>query len=71
LDQQTISSKKKNSFSNKAFNTTEITTDVKVISLAKIGFSRTHLSNQEDFAPTLSDGDFAAKVDSVEKSSEK
>ncbi|MFT6749164.1 MAG: electron transfer flavoprotein alpha subunit [Flavobacterium sp.] len=65
---------KRTAFSNKAFNTTEITTDVKVISLAKNSFGLVETSSspaQEDFAPTLSDGDFAVKVDSVEKSSGK
>ena len=65
---------KRTAFSNKAFNTTEITTDVKVISLAKNSFGLVESSSsptQEDFSPTLSDGDFAVKVDSVEKSSGK
>ena len=65
---------KRTAFSNKAFNTTEITTDVKVISLAKNSFGLIESSSsptQEDFAPTLSDSDFGVKVDSVEKSSGK
>jgi electron transfer flavoprotein alpha subunit len=65
---------KRTAFSNKAFNTTEITTDVKVISLAKNSFGLVESSSsptQEDFSPILSDGDFAVKVDSVEKSSGK
>ena len=65
---------KRTAFSNKAFNTTEITTDVKVVSLAKNSFGlveNTATLSEEDFAPTLSDGDFAVKVESVEKASGK
>jgi electron transfer flavoprotein alpha subunit len=65
---------KRTAFSNKAFNTTEITTDVKIISIAKNSFGLIETSSSpthEDFNPTLSDGDFAVKVDSVEKSSGK
>jgi electron transfer flavoprotein alpha subunit len=65
---------KRTAFSNKAFNTTEITTDVKIISIAKNSFGLIETASSpthEDFNPTLSDGDFAVKVDSVEKSSGK
>jgi electron transfer flavoprotein alpha subunit len=65
---------KRNAFSNKAFNITEISTDVKVLSLAKNSYglveSASSLS-EEDFAPTLNDGDFSVKVESVEKASGK
>jgi len=61
-------------FSNKAFNTTEISTDIKVLSLAKNSygiFENTSSANEEDFAPSLNDGDFNVKVESVEKSTGK
>ena len=65
---------KRTAFSNKAFNITEISTDVKVLSIAKNSFglveSNSNLS-EEDFAPTLSDSDFSVKVESVEKSTGK
>lgn len=61
---------KRNAFSNKAFSFTEITTDVKLVALAKNSFglveSATSLS-EESFAPSLNDADFAIKVESTEK----
>ncbi|KIX21672.1 electron transfer flavoprotein subunit alpha [Flavobacterium sp. 316] len=61
---------KRTAFSNKAFNITEITTDVKVIAIAKNSFglveSETSLS-EEDFTPTLNDTDFNIKVENIEK----
>ncbi|MBN8640357.1 MAG: electron transfer flavoprotein subunit alpha/FixB family protein [Flavobacteriales bacterium] len=65
---------KRNAFSNKAFNITEISTDVKVISLAKNSFGLVELTSslaEEDFAPSLNDADFAVKVESVEKTTGK
>lgn len=65
---------KRNAFSNKAFNITEIATDVKVISLAKNSFGLVESSSslvEEDFAPSLNDADFAVKVESVEKTTGK
>jgi electron transfer flavoprotein alpha subunit len=65
---------KRNAFSNKAFNITEISTDVKVLSLAKNSygiFENTSTVAVEDFNPTISDSDFGIKVESVEKSSGK
>lgn len=65
---------KRNAFSNKAFNITEITTDVKVLGLAKnsYGIFETPSSlTEEDFAPAISDADFGVKVESVEKGSGK
>ena len=65
---------KRNAFSNKAFNITEISTDVKVLSLAKNSygiFENTSAAIAEDFNPTISDSDFGIKVESVEKSSGK
>lgn len=65
---------KRTAFSNKAFNITEISTDVKIVSIGKNSFglveSASSLS-QEDFAPTLNDADFNVKVESVEKTTGK
>lgn len=65
---------KRNAFSNKAFNITEIATDIKVLSLAKNSFglveNNTSLA-EEDFAPSLNDADFNVKVESVEKATGK
>lgn len=61
---------KRNAFSNKAFNITEISTDVKVLGLAKNSYglveSNSSLST-EDFSPSLNDADFSVKVENVEK----
>ncbi len=65
---------KRNAFSNKAFNITEINTEVKVLSLAKNSygvFESASSATQEDFAPGLNDADFNVKVESVEKTSGK
>ncbi|MFN3753196.1 electron transfer flavoprotein subunit alpha/FixB family protein [Flavobacterium sp.] len=65
---------KRNAFSNKAFNITEISTEVKVLSLAKNSYGlveSTAAATEEDFAPNLNDADFNVKVESVEKSSGK
>jgi electron transfer flavoprotein alpha subunit len=65
---------KRNAFSNKAFNITEISTDVKVLGLAKNSYgvfeSASSLS-EEDFSPSIGDADFGVKVESVEKVSGK
>lgn len=61
---------KRNAFSNKAFNITEIATDVKVLGLAKNSYGLVETSStlaSEDFSPTLNDSDFNVKVESVEK----
>jgi electron transfer flavoprotein alpha subunit len=65
---------KRNAFSNKAFNITEINTDVKVIGLAKNSygiFENASTLTEEAFNPSLNDNDFGIKVESVEKSSGK
>jgi electron transfer flavoprotein alpha subunit len=65
---------KRNAFSNKAFNITEISTDVKVLSLAKNSygiFENASTSTTEDFSPTIGENDFGVKVESVEKASGK
>lgn len=65
---------KRNAFSNKAFNITEINTEVKVIGLAKNSygiFENTSTLTEEAFNPSIGDNDFGIKVASVEKSSGK
>ena len=65
---------KRTAFSNKAFNITEIATDVKVLSLAKNSFGLVENNAslaEEDFAPSLNDADFSVKVESVEKATGK
>ena len=65
---------KRNAFSNKAFNITEISTDVKVLSLAKNSYGLVETSStltEEDFSPSINDDDFSVKVESVEKASGK
>ncbi|MFC4475462.1 electron transfer flavoprotein subunit alpha/FixB family protein [Flavobacterium chungangensis] len=65
---------KRNAFSNKAFNITEISTDVKVLGLAKNSyglFESEGAATAEDFNPTIGDNDFGVKVESVEKVSGK
>lgn len=61
---------KRNAFSNKAFNITEINTDVKVLAISKNSFGLAELSSSpdaEEFSPSLNDNDFSTKVESVEK----
>ncbi len=65
---------KRNAFSNKAFNTTEISTDVKVLALAKNSYGIHESAStltEEDFSPNIGDNDFGVKVESVEKVSGK
>jgi electron transfer flavoprotein alpha subunit len=65
---------KRTAFSNKAFNITEINTDVKLLSLAKNSygvFESASAATEVDFSPTLSDADFNVKVESVEKTTGK
>lgn len=61
---------KRNAFSNKAFMVTDITTDVKVLGLAKNSygiFENASTLTEEDFNPTIGENDFGVKVESVEK----
>ncbi|WP_333694699.1 electron transfer flavoprotein subunit alpha/FixB family protein [Flavobacterium sp.] len=61
---------KRNAFSNKAFNITEISTDVKVLGLAKNSYGLVESNSSltsEDFSPNLNDADFSVKVESIEK----
>lgn len=65
---------KRNAFSNKAFTITEISTDLKVLGLAKNSYGLVESSSSlstEDFSPSLNDADFNVKVESVEKVSGK
>ena len=65
---------KRNAFSNKAFNITEINTDVKVIALAKNSFGLVEGAGsaaEESFSPNLSDADFAVKTESVDRTAGK
>lgn len=65
---------KRTAFSNKAFNTTEISTAVKVLSLSKNSygiFESATASTEEAFSPAISDADFGIKIESVEKASGK
>jgi electron transfer flavoprotein alpha subunit len=65
---------KRTAFSNKAFNITEIETDIKVLCLAKNSygiFENATTTTVEDFNPTISDDDFSIKVESVEKTTGK
>lgn len=61
---------KRNAFSNKAFNITEINTDIKVLAIGKNSFGLVESAaslSQEDFSPSLNDADFTVKVESSEK----
>ena len=65
---------KRTAFSNKAFNTTEINTEVKVLGIAKNSygiFENANSLTEEDFNPTIDANDFGVKVTAVEKSSGK
>ena len=65
---------KRTAFSNKAFNITEINTDVKVLAIGKNSFGlveSTSSLTEEDFSPSLNEADFNVKVISVEKASGK
>ena len=61
---------KRKAFSNKAFNNTQIKTDKKVIGLAKNSFGLVEnksSATEEDFSPTLTDGDFNITSTSIDK----
>ena len=65
---------KRTAFTNKAFNITEISTDVKVLGLSKNAFGLKEASGSataEAFTPSLSDEDFGVKVTSVDKAADK
>ncbi|GHC56975.1 electron transfer flavoprotein subunit alpha/FixB family protein [Ulvibacter litoralis] len=61
-------------FTNKAFSNTEITTDVKIIGLAKNAYGlkeNATTATSESFAPTLASEDFSVNVVSVDKATDK
>jgi electron transfer flavoprotein alpha subunit len=65
---------KRTAFSNKAFNFTQIDTDVKILGLAKNSygiFESPVTAAEVDFNPTIGENDFGVKVESVEKGSGK
>ena len=65
---------KRTAFTNKAFNFTRISTDIKIIGVSKNAFglkeNQTEVS-EEDFSPTLSAEDFSVNVVSVDKATDK
>lgn len=65
---------KRTAFTNKAFSFTTLSTDVKILGLSKNAFglkeSETETSD-EDFSPSLSEGDFDINVVSVDKAADK
>lgn len=65
---------KRTAFTNKAFNFTEITTQVKIVGLANNAYGLKESSssaNAESFEPTLDEKDFEIKVSSVDKTTGK
>ncbi len=65
---------KRTAFSNKAFNITEISTDVKILAISKNSygiFENNGEATATDFNPTIGDADFGVKVESIEKASGK
>ncbi|WP_121667901.1 electron transfer flavoprotein subunit alpha/FixB family protein [Mesonia aquimarina] len=65
---------KRTAFTNKAFNMTSISTDVKIVGLAKNAFglkeNETEVSS-EAFEPSLDESDFSINVESVDKATNK
>jgi len=65
---------KRTAFTNKAFNFTKISTDVKVIGLSKNAYGLKEAqadATVEDFSPSLSEEDFSVNVESVDKATDK
>lgn len=65
---------KRTAFTNKAFNFTQIDTEVKLIGLSKNAFGLREnqaSASAEDFSPTLSDEDFSVNVTNVDKARDK
>ncbi|WP_299431937.1 electron transfer flavoprotein subunit alpha/FixB family protein [uncultured Aquimarina sp.] len=65
---------KRTAFTNKAFNITEIATDVKVVGLSNNAFGLKEASGAaavEGFDPSLSDEDFTVNVTSVDRATDK
>lgn len=65
---------KRTAFSNKAFNITEIATNVKVLAISKNSFGLVEnptTSTEEDFNPSLNEADFSIKTENIEKTTGK
>jgi len=65
---------KRTAFTNKAFNITEMSTDVKIVGLSNNAFGLKENSGAaiaEAFEPSLSDADFAVQVTAVDKATDK
>ncbi len=65
---------KRTAFTNKAFNFTSISSEVKIIGLAKNAFGLKESqadATAEDFSPSLSEEDFSVNVESVDKATDK
>lgn len=65
---------KRTAFTNKAFNHTEINTDVKIVGLGKNAFGlkeTTGAATAQAFEPTLSDADYGVEVQSVDRATDK
>lgn len=65
---------KRNAFTNKAFNFTQIKTERKIVGLSKNAFPLKESQGDatgEDFSPELSDKDFSVHVESVDKATNK
>ncbi len=65
---------KRTAFTNKAFNITEMSTDVKVIGLSNNAFGlkeNSGAASAEAFSPSLSDADFGVSVTAVDKATDK
>ena len=65
---------KRTAFTNKAFNHTEINTDVKIVGLGKNAFGlkeTTGAATAQTFEPNLSDADYGVQVQSVDRATDK
>lgn len=65
---------KRNVFTNKAFANTSITTDRKLVGLSKNAYGLKENAVEcevKDFAPSVGEGDFKVKVESVDKATDK
>ena len=65
---------KRTAFTNKAFNTTEINTDIKIVGLGKNAYGLKENSGAAiatAFEPSLSDADYGVQVQSVDKVTDK
>lgn len=65
---------KRSAFSNKAFVMTDITTDVKVLALAKNSYGIVESAStmtEEDFSPSIGENDFGVKTESVDRATGK